>query len=242
MLQIVHGSAMFRIASRIEYDHTQQCNFRGRSPPRGRFMSRKNHWQDQSADQDGIERWLNDENDVPGVPLPPKRPKRSHAIVVGEVEQDVTQTGDIGKEEQQSPARRKVGNVGSSSSKKPNQVHDRGDHGGSKYQSRKGMCEATVMGKAVYRTSKSQKDVEVRGLGGKRHGRGGESCFAIESCSSEDGTGQKVSDGLQEIFVTQHRPSGAATSRACLKPSRRVRSSEVRPINTAWDGPSAPTP
>jgi len=42
---------------------------------------------------------LEDEDDVPGVPLFGERPEGAHAVVIGEVEQDVAEAGEAGVEE-----------------------------------------------------------------------------------------------------------------------------------------------
>src|SRR5205823_1625142 len=42
---------------------------------------------DQTHDQNGQKEWLNDEDDVPGIPAPAKRLEGTHAIIIGEVEQ-----------------------------------------------------------------------------------------------------------------------------------------------------------
>ncbi len=56
---------------------------------------RNDQSEEQEAEQDGLE----DENDVPGVPPFGKRPERAHAVIVGEVEQNVAEPGEAGVEE-----------------------------------------------------------------------------------------------------------------------------------------------
>ncbi len=49
---------------------------------------------------------LNDEDDVPGIPLAREGIERADAVVIGEVQQNVGEPGDAGKQIQPSPAAR----------------------------------------------------------------------------------------------------------------------------------------
>ena len=50
--------------------------------------------------------WFHNEEYVPRVPMPVERHERAHAVVVGEVQQNMAECGDNPKKEQQSPTRR----------------------------------------------------------------------------------------------------------------------------------------
>ena len=63
---------------------------------------------DQSEQEAGEHDGLEDEDDVPGVPLFGEGPEGADAIVVGKIEEDVAESGEAGIEEKQSPARRKI--------------------------------------------------------------------------------------------------------------------------------------
>src|SRR5215468_446080 len=56
----------------------------------------------QSREHDGFE----DEDNVPGVPVPVKRQEWTHTVVIGEIKQNMTEYSRNPKKEQQSPARR----------------------------------------------------------------------------------------------------------------------------------------
>src|SRR5579863_741523 len=77
--------------------------------------------------QEDKEGRFNDKSDTPRIPRPPERPERAHAVVVGEVEQDVAEAGDVGEQKQQSPARRKIRNAGLASAQPPDEIHE-SDH------------------------------------------------------------------------------------------------------------------
>jgi hypothetical protein len=68
------------------------------------------------------------------------------------------------------------------------------------------MREAAVVREIVNRAFESPEDIEVRGLSSERHGRGSESCLAIEPSSSQNGAGKKMCDGFQTDFVPQKKP------------------------------------
>src|SRR5215475_3819186 len=93
-------------------DHKQRAN---RTPPSAKHLTtradfaayesedcRNQQTKQQSPEHDGFE----DEDNVPGVPVPVKRQERTHAVVVGEIEQNVTEDSQNPKKEQQAPARR----------------------------------------------------------------------------------------------------------------------------------------
>ena len=114
----------------------------------------------KQAEHDGLE----DENDVPGIPLLGKRPERAHAVIVGEVEQNVAETGEAGIEKEQSPARRKVGIFYLASAQTPNQIDEAEHHRGVDRNSKKRVRESTMMRKAERRAAESAENVEIRSL------------------------------------------------------------------------------
>ena len=56
-----------------------------------------------------------------------------------------------------------------------------------------------MMGETDGRTLEVGDHVDVIGLGGERHGQGGESGFAIEASASEAGAGEKVGERFQAV-------------------------------------------
>src|SRR6202030_1110172 len=91
---------------------------------------------------------LEDENDVPGIPALGEWPERPHAIVVGEVEQNVANAGEAGGEEEQSPTRRQVGIFQLATAQTPNQIDEANHHGCVERKAEKRMREAAMMGEA----------------------------------------------------------------------------------------------
>ena len=75
---------------------------------------------EQSEQEAGKHNGLEDENNVPGIPLLGKGPERSDAVVIGEVEQDMAKAGEAGKKEEQSPARREIWIFRLAAAKTPN--------------------------------------------------------------------------------------------------------------------------
>ena len=75
--------------------------------PRGPALSRADFfidqreegWNDQSEQQEAKHDGIEDEDNVPGVPLLGERPERANTVVVGEIEQDVAETGKASIEE-----------------------------------------------------------------------------------------------------------------------------------------------
>src|SRR5580700_670277 len=109
-------AAMLEVAQAPEQHHAGQreggCDAAFWSAcPRADFLvnqleeRRDNQTEEQEPEHDGLE----DEDDIPGVPLLGKWPERANAVIVGEVEQNVAEPRQAGVEEKQSPVRREIG-------------------------------------------------------------------------------------------------------------------------------------
>src|SRR5438067_13164382 len=103
--------AMLVITEGPQRHHCKKSQRRGFAPARKRLVAREECGQNQPGDQKNIKCRLEDENYVPRIPLLPKWPERTYAVIVGEVEQDVADAGDIRENEQQPPAGVQSGEV-----------------------------------------------------------------------------------------------------------------------------------
>ncbi len=115
----------------------------------------------------------------------------------------MAEAGYIRENEQQSPARRQVGDVRPSSSQQPDQTHEADDNGAHDEQPKKRMREAAMVSESEDRAFKSRQYVEIRRFGRQRHGRGGKSGLAIKSSAGKACASQKVGDGFQTKVLTQ---------------------------------------
>ncbi len=79
---------------------------------------------DQSQNQEGEHDWLDDEDDVPRIPLLGEGPEGAYAVVVGEVQQDVAEPGQTGVEEEQAPAGGQIGIFDFAAAEAPQQIHE----------------------------------------------------------------------------------------------------------------------
>src|SRR6266567_4456999 len=139
---------MLVIPNRVQSCHTNQGQ-RGRgASARKRLVAGEKQGRDQTSHQEDIQHWLDDEDDVPGIPVPREWPERVDPIVVGEIKQNVAEAGNVSKQKQQSPARWKIRNVGLASAQPPDQVYETGDERRDQNQSEKRVGEAAVMGKS----------------------------------------------------------------------------------------------
>src|SRR5438067_11764893 len=103
--------AMLVITEGPQRHHGKKSQRRSLTPTRKRLAWREECGQNQPGDQKNIKCRLEDENCVPRIPLLPKWPERTYAVIVGEVEQDVADAGDIRENEQQPPSRGQIGDV-----------------------------------------------------------------------------------------------------------------------------------
>src|ERR1700692_458113 len=60
------------------------------------FDQRNQYRHSQPQSERHQKNWFHDKNDVPRIPALIKRPERTHSIIVGEVEQNVTEAGETG--------------------------------------------------------------------------------------------------------------------------------------------------
>ena len=142
---------------------------------------------------------FDDEDDVPRIPLLGKRPEGANPVVVGEIEQDVAETGQAGVEEQPAPARRQVGVVEFAASKTPYEVHESDYRQGVERHSDEGMGESAMVGEAEGRAAKSADHVEVGRFGRQRQSERGQRRLAVQSGASQAGAGQEVSKRFQAV-------------------------------------------
>lgn len=202
----IDGAAMFVVANGPQQNDSDQGECGGDAAsratlPRADFFidqpEERRH--DQSKQEAGEHDGIEDEHDVPGVPLLGKRPERPDAVVVGEVEKDVAQTGETGEKEENSPARREIWIFQLAAAQTPQETDEAHNHDGIDRNSEKGMREATMMGKTEGGSAQTAEYVEVWGFGGERERKRGQGGLAIESGASQTSAGQEVSDGFQAV-------------------------------------------
>src|SRR5437763_2546538 len=99
MFECTSSVAMLVVADRIQSDHAGQRQRRRHLPARQWSVPRKKYRQNQASDQDDIQSRLDDEDDVPGIPLREKWPERTYSVIVGEVEEDMTQSCNVREDE-----------------------------------------------------------------------------------------------------------------------------------------------
>ena len=160
-----------------------------------REEGRRNQSEQQAGEHDRLE----DEHDVPGVPLFGEWPKRTDAVVVGEIEQDVAETGEAGVEEKQSPAWRKLWIFQFAPSPTPEQVYKTNDHSSVEWNPEERVGEAAMMGEAERGAAETAKHVDVGSFSGERKRERGQRGLAVESGASHTSAGQKVGDGFQAV-------------------------------------------
>ena len=103
-------------------------------------------------------------------------------------------------EEQESPARRQVGIVGSAAAQTPEQIDEAEDYRRYQRDAEKRVGEAAMMGKSEDRAAdETAEDVEIRSFGGEREGQRGQRCLAVQAGASQARAGQKVGEGFQAI-------------------------------------------
>src|SRR5205807_4600436 len=113
----------------------------------------KQQWNNQSQKQQKPHDRLRNEDDVPRIPLLGERPEGAHAVVIGEVEQDVAEARKASVEEQESPARRQVGILGSAAAQTPEQIDEAEDYLRYQRDAEKRVGEAAMMGKSEDRAA-----------------------------------------------------------------------------------------
>src|SRR6266478_5344425 len=128
-----------------------------------RKQCRENQAESENDEQDG----LDDEDDVPGDPALGKWPEGAHSVVIGEVEENVAEAGEAGVDEEQSPARRKIGIAGLASAQAPDEIDESNDHGGHQRDAQERMCESAVMVQAERGAAEAAEDVKVGGFSGE---------------------------------------------------------------------------
>ena len=134
----IDGAAMFVVANGPQTERQRsgrvwrRCGLAGHAAA-SRFLYRsarrakaRSVREQEAGEHDGIE----DEHDVPGVPLLGKRPERPDAVVVGEVEKDVAQTGETGEKEENSPARREIWIFQLAAAQTPQEIDEAHNHDG----------------------------------------------------------------------------------------------------------------
>lgn len=75
-----------------------------------------------------------------------------------------------------------------------NAPHDGGDHERFKRRAKESMRNAAVVLEAGQRAADGPEDVDIRHLGGKRHGKGRVGGPPIETGAGENGAAQKMCD------------------------------------------------
>ena len=165
-------------------------------------MPRENFRQNQRRHQNGVQRRLNDKNNVPGIPFLPKRPERPHSVVIGVIQQNMAQARDVGKHEKHSPAWRQVWNVCASSPYSPDEIHEACDQRRDEDQTQKRVGESAMVREADHRTFEAPEDVQIWSFRSQGHRRRSQRSFSIEARPRQNGAGQEMSDRFQGKFVT----------------------------------------
>src|SRR6266702_2130781 len=149
--------------------------------------------QNEGSEQGSEDQGFDDEDDVPGVPLAQERIEGADAVVVGEIEQDVGESGDAGEQVEPSPAAlghrlRRVLPAAALPERveKPDECD--GD-GGDEWNAKESVGDAAMLDESVGGAFEVGEDVDVGGLGGQGHGESGERGLAVESRTRQGGPG-----------------------------------------------------
>jgi len=148
---------------------------------------------------------------VPGIPPLPKRPEGTDTVIVGEVEQNVAEAGDVCVCKQQSPSRRKIRIPRPAASQPPHQVNEPDDQGRYQEQAQERVGESAMMGKGEHRPAESAQNIKIGRLGSQSHGGCGQRGLAIETGASHARAGQEVCDWFQIPPKSPSRPNSENT-------------------------------
>ena len=157
---------------------------------------------DEAGEQEDEHDRLEDEDDVPGVPVGIPGREGPHAVVVGEVEQDVAERGEEREAPEENPARRDGGLFSADMMEAPAEERDHeGDHG----RADERVGESAMVLEADQRPAESPEDVEVGGFRGECHGQRGVRGLAIEAGAAQACAGEEVGDWFHELaFEGKH--------------------------------------
>src|SRR5262249_42241909 len=125
--------------------------------------------QDEAQHEHGENHWLEDENDVPGIPLFRKRPEGANAIIVCEVKQDMAQPCQVGKQEQEAPAWGEIWVPRSAATQSPHCVYKTRDQRFHEHKAENRVGESAMMFKSEDRPVQAAKHIQVGGLGRQRY-------------------------------------------------------------------------
>ena len=155
---------------------------------------------DQAGQQQHPHHRLPDEDDVPGVPLLRERPERAHAVVVGEIEQNVAEPGKPGIEEKQSPARGQIWIFCLALAQPPNQINEADHHGGIEQYPEERVGESAMVGKAERTAVEAGENIQIGSFGGERERERGQHSLAVQPGAAHAGAGEEMGEGFQAIY------------------------------------------
>ena len=121
-----------------------------------------NQAESEHDEQNGFD----DEDEIPGDPAFGERPEGTDPVVVGEVEENVTEAGEAGINEEQSPARGKVGIARFAAAQTPEEIDESDDCRSHDGHAEERMSETTVMVEAESGSAEAAEDIKVGCLGG----------------------------------------------------------------------------
>ena len=160
---------------------------------------RKCRWGNQSQNQNAKHYGFEDENDVPRIPFLGKWPERAHAVVIGEVEQDVAKPSETRVQEKQSPTRRQSWIFYLAAAQAPDQIDEAENYCSVDWNPEERMRESAMMSESKGRPFDAAEHIQIRSFGGERKRKCGQRCLAIEPGAAQACAGQKVSDGFQVV-------------------------------------------
>jgi hypothetical protein len=163
-------------------------------------------WGDESDQEDEEEDRFEDENEgTAGVPARIEWKEGADAVVVGPVEQEMTEQGNEREAVEQAPADGGAGRLagGGSTGTPAVEEPDRTDDDGSlEWEAEEGVGPPTMMLKGRDGTVDGPEDVEVGDFGSECHGDGGVGCLAVEPGAGEADSGHQVGYGFHRVRVS----------------------------------------
>ena len=161
---------------------------------------RKHRRSETTEDEQPQHEWLNNEYDVPRIPFLRKWPEWPNSVVVGEIEENVTEPGKAGIEKEHAPTRRQFRIVRLSAAQPPHQINKTNYNHGNNRNSQERMREPAMMLETKCPSPETANDIEVRRFGRQSQRERRKRRFAIEPSAPQARAGQKVSDRFQAVI------------------------------------------
>jgi len=160
---------------------------------------------DEGDQEQAPDDWFGDEYEVAGVPVCIERKERAEAVVVGPVEEEMTEVGEEGRDPDPDPANGLAhddiahgGAAGcpEAGAEAINQPHCAGGSEGYEGRGEEGVGDTAMVLQASDGASPAPDYVEVGSIGGENCGEGGIGGTAVEAGAADAGAGEDVRDWL----------------------------------------------